>query len=196
MHTTHQAFSTLDLSLASIFSLIHHASCFAFPSSLGGLHSNQKFYMREPGPRWLFRSTKKFGSIVLLALDVGTIPHSRFMFVILFAAFLATVQVTLFLACLLDGTLTHINITCVDTLHHRWIPGPRLYGRVSFHLPSRLFEHSAFFDFKYLYASQLALYLLLTEAFRFYVGGSNTLSTCWLELDGSDVGVSFLFSKK
>jgi hypothetical protein len=59
-----------------------------------------KVSMSEAGPRWLFRSTKKFGSIVLLALDVGTIPHSRFMFVSLFAAFLATVQVTLFLlAC-------------------------------------------------------------------------------------------------
>jgi hypothetical protein len=48
---------------------------------------------------WLFCLTKKFGSFVLLALDVGTIPHSRFMLVCLFAALLATVQVTLFLAC-------------------------------------------------------------------------------------------------
>jgi hypothetical protein len=52
--------------------------------------------MSEAGPRQLFRTTKKFGSFVRLALDVGTIPHSRSC---LFAAFLATVQVTLFLAC-------------------------------------------------------------------------------------------------
>jgi hypothetical protein len=48
-----------------------------------------------------------------------------------------------------------------------------------------------FFDFEYLYASQLALYLLLAEAFRFSVDGSNTLFTCWLELYGSDVGDYF-----
>jgi hypothetical protein len=102
MHTTH-----LDHVLRSIYLGFHFLfhplrNLFLICFLIGWTSLEPKVSMSEAGPRWLFRLTKKFGSIVLLALDVGTIPHSRFMFVNLFAAFLATVQVTLFLACLLD----------------------------------------------------------------------------------------------
>jgi hypothetical protein len=198
MHTTLFDFLRCSTHLATACFFYRHLSCFAFPSSLGRLHSNQKFSTSDVGPRWPFHSTKKFGSIVLLALDVGTIPHSRFMFVILFAAFLVAVQVTLFLACLLarlersrTSTLrVWVRCTTVGYQH----PDCMVVSSFTFRHASS--ERSAFLDFGYLYASHLALYLLLSEASRFSVGGSNTLSTCWLELDGSDVGDFFPFSQK